>query len=146
LGLISFPSNSEIMTEFKSELVNVNASDKEVFDFLGDFTNFEHLMPPQIKNWSADADHCSFTIDGLADLSMKITTRNPNRNISIAAHGKNPIDYVLDVFIFGREETKSQVEVIFNASLNVFIKSMASRPLQNFVDMLAMRIQQHFES
>jgi carbon monoxide dehydrogenase subunit G len=133
------------MTEFKSELVNVNASDKEVFDFLGDFTNFEHLMPSQIKNWKADADHCSFTIEGLADLSMKITTRNPHRNISIVAHGKNPIDYVLDVYISGRDENSSQVEVIFNAALNMFIKSMASRPLQNFVDMIAQRIQEHFK-
>jgi carbon monoxide dehydrogenase subunit G len=133
------------MTEFKSELVNVNASDKEVFEFLGDFNNFESLMPPQVKNWKADADHCSFTIEGLADLSMKITNRNPYRNISISAHGKNPIDYILDVFIAGQGENSSQVEVVFNASLNMFIKAMASRPLQNFVDMLALQIQKHFE-
>jgi carbon monoxide dehydrogenase subunit G len=132
------------MTEFKSDIVDVNASDKEVFDFLGDFTNFEHLMPPQIKNWKADPDHCTFTIEGLADLSMKITTRNPHRNISISAFGKNPIDYTLDVFIAGKGPDSSQVEIVFNASLNMFIKAMASRPLQNFVDMVAARIQQHF--
>ncbi len=133
------------MTEFISERLEINAQAEEVFDFLADFTNFEHLMPEQIKNWKADADTCSFNIEGLADLSMRIASKNRARNIHIVAHGKNPVDYTLDVFLFPADETSCKAEVIFNADLNPFIKAMASRPLQNFVDMLADRLQQHFK-
>ena len=134
------------MTEFKSEQLKVNAPAEDVFDFLADFTNFEHLMPEQIKNWKADTDTCSFTIEGLAELSMRIASKNRASNIHIVSHGKNPVDYTLDVFLLPSDENKCKAEVVFGADLNPFIKTMASRPLQNFVDMLAGRLQKHFES
>lgn len=132
------------MTEFISEKTRINASAKEVFDFLSDFRNFQHLMPEQIKNWKADQDHCSFTIEGMADLSMRIASKNPHKNIHIVADGKNPIDYTLDVFLFPDDENQCKAELVFNASLNPFIKAMASRPLQNFVEMLVKKLQEHF--
>jgi len=132
------------MTEFVSERTAVNAPAADIFNFLTDFTNFQHLMPEQITNWKADTDHCSFTIDGLADLSMRIAGKTPENNIHIVADGKNPIDYTLDLFLFPVTESSCKVEVAFNADLNPFIKAMASRPLQNFVDLLASKLQQHF--
>jgi carbon monoxide dehydrogenase subunit G len=132
------------MTEFKSEKIQINASASELFNFLGDFTNFEHLMPEQIKNWRADQDTCSFTIEGLADLNMRIASRAQDKNIHIIADGKNPIDYTLDCFLSPVDENTSNVELIFAAKLNPFIKTMASRPLQNFVNMLAEKLQSHF--
>lgn len=132
------------MTEFISERVEVNASSDNVFAFMSDFTNFGKLMPEQIKNWKADTDSCSFTIEGMADLNMRIATRNPGKNIHIVADGKNPIDYTLDVFFFSIDENSSRAEIIFNADLNPFIKAIASKPLQNFVDMLAQKLKQHF--
>lgn len=132
------------MTEFVSERVEVNASSSDVFTFMSDFTNFGKLMPEQIKNWKADADSCSFTIEGMADLNMRIAQRNLDKNIQIVADGKNPIDYTLDVFFFPIDESSSRAEISFNADLNPFIKAVASKPLQNFVDMLARKLQQHF--
>jgi carbon monoxide dehydrogenase subunit G len=132
------------MTEFVSERVTVNASNTSVYNFLGDFTNFEELMPEQIRNWRADKDTCSFTIEGMADLSMRIASRSVDKNIHIVADGKNPIDFTLDCFLFPVEESICKVELIFAAPLNPFVKTLASRPLQNFVDMLAIKLQQHF--
>ncbi len=132
------------MTDFVSERVNINAPCREVYNFLGDFTNFEHLMPQQIKNWEADKDTCSFTIEGMADLSMRIASKSEEKNIHIVADKKNPIDFTLDCFFFPKEINTCQVELVFSAELNPFIKAMASRPLQNFVDMLAQKLQQHF--
>jgi len=48
------------MTEFISERVEVTAPRSDVYNFLSDFTNFEHLMPEQIKNWKADEDRLLF--------------------------------------------------------------------------------------
>ncbi len=133
------------MTEFVSDRVDINAPSGKVFDFLSDFTNFEHLMPEQIKNCKADEETCSFTIEGMADLSMRIASKTPNKNIHIVAEGKNPLDYTLDCFLFDKEQDESKVEIVFNADLNPFIKAVASRPLQNFVDMLANKLQEHFK-
>lgn len=132
------------MTEFVSERTTISAKPSEIYNFLNDFTNFEHLMPEQIKNWKADQDQCSFTIEGMADLSMRIASRKPHSNIHIVADGKNPVDYTLDIFIFEKLPS-SEVEIAFIADLNPFVKMMASKPLQNFVDMLAQKLQQHFQ-
>ncbi|MFW5759302.1 MAG: SRPBCC family protein, partial [Bacteroidota bacterium] len=132
------------MTEFLSERTTVNAPPETVYQFLGNFNNFEHLMPPQIKNWKSDEDHCSFTIEGLADLSMRIASKKENKSVFIVAEGKNPIDYTLDCFIFPMANDQSDVEIAFRAELNPFVKSVASRPLQNFVNMLSQKLQEHF--
>ena len=76
---------------------------------------------------------------------MSVFDRYNNKNIHIVAEGKNPLDYTLDCFLFDKEQDESKVEIVFNADLNPFIKAVASRPLQNFVDMLANKLQEHFK-
>lgn len=134
------------MTEFVSERVNVDKSVDEVFDFLNDFTNFSNLIPDQVKSWKASNDTCSFSIEGLAELNMRIASKNRANNIHIVADGKNPVDYTLDIFLFDTTTSKSKAEIVFKADLNPFIKAMASKPLQNFVDKLALKLQEYFKN
>lgn len=132
------------MTKFESRKVQVQADSREVFDFLSDFRNFNHLMPEQVTHWQAAADRCSFTIEGVASLSMRIASTSPHSNIHIVAEGKNPVDYTMDCFIYSSSPGESSVSLELDAALNPFMKMMASRPLQNFVDMLAGKLQEHF--
>ncbi len=132
------------MAKFKSERVQIDASTQQVFEFLSDFRNFKDLMPPQIVNWQADEQSCSFTIQGMADLSMRMANKNPWSNIHIVADGKNPIEYTLDCFFEPGEEGKSFAGIVFDAELNPFLSMVASKPLQNLVNMLADKLQEIF--
>lgn len=132
------------MTKFHSKRVLVNAPDQEVYQFLSDFRNFRELMPPQIIDWQADEDSCSFTIQGMASLAMRIREKVPFQTIHIVAEGKNPIDYTLDCFFEPGEGNLSLVEIVFDADLNPFLKMVASGPLQNLVNMLADKLQEIF--
>lgn len=134
------------MTKFHSNKVRVNAPEEKVFEFLSDFRNFKDLMPPQIINWKADEQTCSFTIKGMADLSMRMINKNPFKNIHIAADGKNPINYTLDYFFSSADKEESFVEIVFDAELNPFLKMIASNPLQNLVNMIANKLQEIFAS
>ena len=50
-------------TEIKSETVLINASTKEVFDFITDFNNIIQLLPQdKISDWKSTYDDCSFKI------------------------------------------------------------------------------------
>ena len=132
------------MAKFQSERVQVDAPEQQVFEFMSDFRNFKDLMPPQIINWKADEQTCSFTIQGMADLSMRMLNKNPYRNIHIAADGNNPINYTLDCFFEPGAENHSFAEIIFEAELNPFMSMVASRPLQNLVNMLAEKLREIF--
>lgn len=132
------------MTKFQSTRVFVNAPESEVFNFLADFRNFKNLMPPQIAKWNADEHKCSFTVQGMADLSMRIDAKTPNSLIHIVADGKNPIDYTLDCIILPGNLQSCYAEIVFEADLNPFMKMIASGPLQNLVNMLADKLSEVF--
>lgn len=132
------------MAIFQSNRVLVNATDSEVFAFLSDFRNFKNLMPSQIANWQADEQSCSFSIQGMADFSMRMVSKTPNASIHIVADGKNPVDYSLDCLITPEDDQNCMAEIVFNADLNPFQKMVASGPLQNLVNMLADKLSEIF--
>jgi carbon monoxide dehydrogenase subunit G len=134
------------MAKYTSEKTIIKASCKDIYTFLSDFNNFEKLMPAQVKNWKSDHDTCSFKIDGLSDLSMKMQNKQENKSINIISFGKNPVDYTLDIFLFKVDEDKCEVVIEFNAELNSFMRMLADKPLQNFVNMLAEKLKELFES
>jgi carbon monoxide dehydrogenase subunit G len=132
------------MATFESELQEVDASCEEVFDFLGDFRNFESLMPEQVVNWQATESSCSFRIQGVSDLRMRMDSKSASRNIHIVSEGENPVDFSLDFFLQKKDERLCKVSVVFEAALNPFVKSVASRPLQSLVDLMAKKIHERY--
>lgn len=101
-------------------------------------------MPEQIENWNATETSCSFSIRGLAALSMRMDSKSTDRNIHIISDGNNPISYAMDYFFTPKSEKTCAVTIVLDAELNPFLKSIASRPLQNFVDMIADKLQELF--
>lgn len=127
------------MTRIESEKVEVSKSASEIFGMLTDFRNFEKLMPSQVSNWEASKDECSFTIQGMAKIGMKIAETKPNSYIKIISKDKTPFDFVLHVHI--DEKGKASVgQLIFEAPLNPFMKMMVEKPLTNFFNYLAGKI------
>jgi hypothetical protein len=126
------------MTRIESEKMLINKSQSEVFSFLGDFNNYQSMMPEQVTDWKSTADECSFTIKGMASLGMKIISKTPETEIKIIKNGKAPFDFVLFCMIepSGNNTNSSFLQLIFDADLNPFLKMMAEKPLQNFLNLL----------
>lgn len=133
------------MAKYKSERTQINDSRESVYGFMADFNNFEKLMPAQVKNWKSDKDSCSFAIEGLSNLSMKFNNKVPHSNLNIVSYGDNPVDYTLDCFFYEAGDNKCEVEIVFEASLNTFVKMVADKPLQNFVNKLADKLKELFD-
>jgi len=133
------------MTRFESKWEELKVADTEVFAFLSDFRNFEALMPEQITHWNANADSCSFTIPGMADLAMRMTSKVPCKSILIESVGSKPIAYNLLINIQPLKVNHSTAQIAIEAELNPFMGMMASKPLQNLVDLMAKRLQEHFK-
>ncbi len=129
------------MTRLESDKVTVNKTSKEVFDFLSDFNNYERLMPEQVTDWKSTVDECSFTIKGMASLGMKMKEKTPNSSIVIEKNGKAPFDFFLLCNIEDKQ-AQSEVQLIFDADLNVMLKMMASKPLTNFLNLLASKLKE----
>lgn len=125
------------LTKIESEVVEINNSAENIYNYLSDFKNFEKLMPQQVTDWTATNDECSFNLKGLATIGMKIIDKTPVSKISISSNGKVPFTFQLFIFITKKDENNSSGQLIFESELNAMMKMMLVKPLGNFFNMLA---------
>ena len=130
------------MTSFKSDKITINKPAEEIFVFLSDFNNFEKLMPEQVTNWRATKENCSFTIQGMADLAMKMGQRTEFTTVTYISDGNKPFAFDLNTYFNAVDAHKTETQIILNADLNPMLKMMAGRPLKNFVNLLVNKLKE----
>jgi len=125
--------------KIEGKKVNLNAGIKKVFEFLSDFNNYEKLMPEQIINWKSSNDDCSFTIKGMADLTLKFDEKNEPSTLKIVPDGKVPFKFSLLVKLEedSLNEQKTIAGVDVDADINPMMAMMAKRPFENLVNNMA---------
>lgn len=124
-------------TNIDSEVVSIEKSAEFIFNYLSDFNNFGKLMPHQVTNWQSTSDECSFTINGMATIGMKITAKDPFKKISIVSNGKVPFDFNLYILLNETDASHCTGQLRFESDMNPMLKMMVEKPLGNFFNMLA---------
>ncbi|MBL7891053.1 MAG: hypothetical protein JNL63_00375 [Bacteroidia bacterium] len=130
------------MTKIESTKVEIENSVENVFIFLSDFNNFQKLMPSQVTNWTSTETECTFTINGMATIGMKILAKTPHSHIKITSHGKVPFEFILHTHLSSLGSDRSSGQLVFEAELNPMIKMMVEKPLTNFFNLLAERMKE----
>lgn len=135
------------MQDYKSPKTPVDADISDVFAFLSNFNNFENLMPQQqISNWKSTEESCSFTVQGMGDFGLKIQEKIPETKIIIVPDTAKPIpisfNLICDLAHLPAEQTEAVIRI--EAELPAMIALMAGKPLQNLVNILALRLQEYF--
>ena len=125
------------LKKIEIERVEINNSAENIFNYLSDFKNFEKLMPSQVTKWEATSDECSFNINGMATIGMKIIDKTPFNKITINSNGKVPFNFQLFIFITKKDDNNSSGQLIFESELNPMLKMMVLKPLGNFFNLLA---------
>lgn len=129
------------MTKIDSDIVPIPKSQEYIFNFLSDFNNFKKLMPSQVTEWESTADTCSFNLNGMAKVGMKITERKPHDQIHVVSDGgKLPFQFSLDVLIKKTGDTSCTGQIIFDGDIPIFIRPMIEKPLGNFFNLLAKKM------
>lgn len=128
------------VTKIESDKVEIANSAEKIFTYLGDFNNFEKLMPSQVTNWTSTTEDCSFTINGMATIGMKIVDKTPFSKISIVSNGKVPFEFKLFVLLTEKDENNCVGQLTFESEMNPMIKMMVEKPLGNFFNMLAQKM------
>ncbi len=120
------------MTTFESTVAIAHPIE-DVFKFLSDLNNHQQLMPENIYNWSSTADEAKFTIQNMAKLALKVSSRIDNKEINIIPAEEAPfaIEMKWTTEKTGKETT---AKLVVSADLNMMMKMLASGPLQKLVD------------
>jgi hypothetical protein len=128
------------MTRIESDKVEIANPAEKIFNYLSDFNNFGKLMPSQVTNWTSTTDECSFTINGMANIGMKIVERTPFTKITITSHGKVPFEFKLFVLLTEKDAGSCTGQLVFESDMNPMIRMMVEKPLGNFFNMLAQKM------
>ena len=123
---------------FKSNWANNKRSEKEMFEYIGNMNNIPSVLPEQVVDITADYDKLAFTIQGMGKVALRICKREANRFIQLVPEGKVPFQFSLNIYIESDElSSGSKCSFEIDAQLNPLMQMIASRPLQNLVNMMA---------
>jgi carbon monoxide dehydrogenase subunit G len=133
------------MTTFESEIKKVECDDKVIFDTLSNLNNLEKIIDriprDKIKDLEYDCDSCSFSVDPVGKVGLRIVDREPCKTIKFGADNA-PVDFNLWLQVKQVAENDSRIKVTMKAELPMMLKMMASKPLTEFVNKLAEALSQ----
>jgi len=117
-----------------SSTVTLHKPIADVYTFLADLNNHQQLMPENIYNWSSTTDEAAFTIQNMAKLAIKVSSRIPNQEIVAIPSAEAPFDLELkwELKEVGNDTTEATHTI--SAELNMMLKMLASGPLQQLAD------------
>ncbi|MBL7936751.1 MAG: hypothetical protein JNM51_13180 [Bacteroidia bacterium] len=120
-----------------SETHPTQSTTDSLFDFMGDFNHFKHLLPEdKIDNFQCTADQCSFGIKGLMPLTIKIKERLPKSRITFETTGVAKFVFTLHIHLLENQQANVELE----GDINPFIKAMAEKPLKELVNTMSSKL------
>ena len=130
------------MLELTSKTGTAKAKQEAVFNFVSDFRNFSRLLPEErLNDMEITGDTMKFSIAGLGEIGLKIGERHPYSQLIINAIEGTSADFTFWINIAESVGNTSQVQIVLQARLNMFIEMMAKGPLQQFLDLMADKLE-----
>ena len=128
--------------KIQSNKENLAAPQERVYDTLLRFTQLTQQPPiPQISNWSADGNGCSFTINDMVTCRFLLTEQVPCSKVCyhIDTDKNLSADAVIHI---GADGTGSTVQLEAEADVPVFLQPVVKGPVERSVNMVLARIKE----
>lgn len=128
------------MTEFTSEVKTIPHGVASVYSVLSDLSNLElvrdRVPEDKIKNFSFDKDSCTVNVSPVGDVTFQIIERVENDTIKFQGMHL-PMEIYMWIQLKDSAENETKLKLTIKADLNVFIKPMVSKPLQEGIGKIA---------
>ncbi|PIE88092.1 MAG: hypothetical protein CSA04_03710 [Bacteroidetes bacterium] len=134
------------MTQFTSPETPINRPAEAIYHFLSDFNNFSSLIPAdRIKNYESTRETCSFSIENMPAFHLRMGENIPVSKVVMIPQNPQGIAFTLTTHITPTASANSVITVNLAAELNSFLRMVASKPLQAFINNLAEQLKQVME-
>ena len=131
--------------QFESNVKHVPYSQERVYNILSDLNNLEGVrerldmvkdkLDGKLEDMSFDRDSITLKVQGIS-LTLRIIEREPLKCIKFEGD-KSPIPLNLWIQILPVTQEEAKMKVTIRAEVNMFMKAMVSKPLQEGVEKLA---------
>lgn len=131
--------------QFESSIKHVPYSQGRVYNKLSDLNNLESVrerldllkdkLDGKLEDMNFDTDSLTLKVQGIS-LTLRIVEREPMKCIKFEGD-KSPIPLNLWIQILPVTDEAAKMKVTIRAEVNMFMKAMVSKPLQEGVEKLA---------
>jgi carbon monoxide dehydrogenase subunit G len=122
--------------EIISKTSKINNTDERIFKFLSDFRNLSRFMPPDVKDWNASEDFCTFSVKGQT-IMLNIIEKAPFKLIKITGAEGSPYNFNLWIQLKSLSAYETAARIVVRAGLNMIMRTAIKKPLQQGVDQFA---------
>ena len=125
-----------LMTQFETNALQSLLPAEKIYERLSDFRQLEAYLPAgKIQNWQTDGETCRFQADGVGELGLIISHKEPFSLIQYTGHGKVPFNFYVQIHLTALNDV-ALVHVTAEAKLNPMLRMLVSKPVQKFLEML----------
>ncbi len=131
--------------QFESSIKHVPYSQERVYNKLSDLNNLESVrerldllkdkLDGKLEDMNFDTDSLTLKVQGIS-LTLRIVEREPMKCIKFEGDN-SPIPLNLWIQILPVTDEAAKMKVTIRAEVNMFMKAMVSKPLQEGVEKLA---------
>ena len=120
-------------TNFKSQEVIANLNSKDLFVKFTDLNNLKDYLPSDVEEFESNKDNCSFKIESLPKMSLKIKEKQAYNKIAFESI-KSQIPFNMFCHISENDKNSSKVSIEINMELNFMMKMLVQKPINIFLD------------
>ena len=118
-------------TNFKSQEVIANLNSKDLFVKFTDLNNLKDYLPSDVEEFESNTDNCSFKIESLPKMSLKIKEKQAYNKIAFESI-KSQIPFNMFCHISENDKNSSKVSIEINMELNFMMKMLVQKPINIF--------------
>ncbi|MBQ9586976.1 MAG: hypothetical protein IJR26_03845 [Bacteroidales bacterium] len=127
----------------ESKKVTAQCSAEKLYNFSCDFRNFQRFLPPQIEDFQAGQETCTFKVAGFMQLSLQYVERCPHTLVAVgpATGSSTPVAFRLALLITPADDMHCDVVVRAEMDGNPMMAMMLKPKLRPALDKIAEQIQ-----
>jgi hypothetical protein len=103
-------------------------------------------MTDHVKDVSATEDSCTFTIENIAKVTLKIVEKIPGKSIRFVAENDKNIPFYLDLNFNSLAENETEVEAHLDVDIPLLLRPIIQKPLKNFMETLSEKLKNYAEN
>lgn len=126
------------MAQFESSIKYIPYSQERVYNKLADLSHLEAMrerLADKVNDLVVDQDSITFSAQGVS-VTLRIIEREPCKCIKFESD-KSPIPLNLWIQILPVQDEQAKLKVTIRAEINMFMKAIVSKPMQEGVEKLA---------
>lgn len=128
------------METYESSVHKLHGSQADAYAKLSDLRNLEplknNLPQDKVKNFTCDEDSCTFSIDPMGSVTLRVVEREPEKTIKFGADNL-PIAFNAWIQLKENSLGETLLKVTLKTELPFMIKTMLGGKLRNGVEQIA---------